>query len=135
MSDPLALAAARHASENQMMPNRCGCANAKRMPQPRLLGIMNSMGLAADWGRVTGKQEGTELLLVCRPITLDTDLNRLPTYRTTVRFRTPPAGLGQFYILRGSLSKSNHSCFLGETFGPQGATFSRVSMSRLLPED
>ena len=57
MSDPLALAAARHASENQMMPNRCGCANAKRMPQPRLLGIMNSMGLAADWGRVTGYPE------------------------------------------------------------------------------
>jgi hypothetical protein len=33
MSDPLALAAARYASEILMMPKRCGYVNAKRMPQ------------------------------------------------------------------------------------------------------
>jgi hypothetical protein len=75
--------------------------------------------MSGDSDRITGKQEGTGLLLVCRPTTLDTDLNRLPTYRTTVRFRTPPAGLGQFCIPRGSLSKTKHSCFLGETLAPK----------------
>jgi len=40
MSDPLALATARYASEILMMPKRCGHVNAKRMPQPRLLGTV-----------------------------------------------------------------------------------------------
>jgi hypothetical protein len=57
MSDPLALAATRFASEILMMLKRCGYVNAKRMPQPRFLGTVISMEFAGDFGWMPGKPE------------------------------------------------------------------------------